>query len=110
MEIQGWKAIKSNEILKNHFASRWQGYLLSIFALFFLSVVQAEVSFYLFLYLSGFIYMLKCFYRKIGIGFGSCWLLPYFQPARSFWYVPYLMQQIYPLGFGAFILFGLEAY
>jgi len=56
MEIQGWKAIKSNEILKNHFASRWQGYLLSIFALFFLSAVQAEVSFYLFLYLSGFIY------------------------------------------------------
>ena len=53
MDIQGWKTI---EILKDHFASRRQGYLLSLFALFFLLIVQAEVSFYLFLYFSGFLY------------------------------------------------------
>jgi hypothetical protein len=56
MDTQRWKIIKTNEILKDHFASRWQGYLLSLFALFFLSIVKAEVSFYFFLYFCGFLY------------------------------------------------------
>lgn len=43
-------------MLKNHFASRWQGYLLSFLGLFLL-VAQADISFYLFLYVAGFAYV-----------------------------------------------------